>query len=319
MNQLYVALERAVDANARALQVGGRVDLLYGTDHVYTTALGLETFRDGSPKWNSDNGPVGTNYGLAMPQAYVEAFAPVGGGLSVKLGHFYTILGHEVVTAPDNFFYSHAYTMQYGEPFTHTGLLAAYTVDDRLTVQAGFTRGWDTWEDNNNDLGFLGGFTWTGPDNQASLSIAVHTGPEADEPPSRGTYRTCYSIVYTRKLGTQWTYVLQHDLGYEPRATLGNRSGQWYGINQYLVYRINPMWAAGLRAEWFHDKSGFRLGTPDGGDYYELTFGLNWTPRERLIFRPEIRWDWAKTDVDPFVDATRDHQITLGLDMIVTF
>ena len=53
-----------------------------------------------------------------MPQLYAD-FAY--NRLTVRLGHFYTIIGYEVVTAPDNFFSSHAYTMQYGEPFTHTG------------------------------------------------------------------------------------------------------------------------------------------------------------------------------------------------------
>ena len=41
----------------------------------------------------------------------------------IKLGHFYTPIGYEVVPANGNFFYTHAYTMQYGEPFTHTGVL----------------------------------------------------------------------------------------------------------------------------------------------------------------------------------------------------
>ncbi len=50
----------------------------------------------------------------------------------LKVGHFYTIIGYEVVTAPDNFFYTHAYTMQYGEPFTHTGVLATYNANDQL-------------------------------------------------------------------------------------------------------------------------------------------------------------------------------------------
>ena len=51
------------------------------------------------------------------------------GDLTVKIGHFYTIIGWEVVTAPDNFFYSHAYTMYNSEPFTHTGVLATYNVE----------------------------------------------------------------------------------------------------------------------------------------------------------------------------------------------
>lgn len=323
MNQLYLALMSAIDPEEDRIQLGGQLDLLYGTDHVYATSLGLETFPDGSPKWNSDNGPVGTNYGLAMPQVYLEAFAPIGGGLSIKMGHFYTIMGYEKVPAPANFFYSHAYAFQYGEPITHTGVLAEYGLSPRLKVQAGFTRGWDTWEDNNNDLAFLGGLAWTSDSEDTSLAMTVHTGPEATEPPPRGNVRTNYSLVFKHRFNERFSYVFQHNLGYEPRATVSNRTAYWYGINQYLLYQINPTWAAGLRVEWFHDKSGARLfpgqGLDLGGDYYELTAGLNWTPRERLIVRPEIRWDWAKTDHNPFADGTLDHQFLLAVDAIVTF
>lgn len=319
MNQLYLFLERPVDVDADAWQMGGRVDLLYGTDYHYTTALGLETFGDGRPKWNSENGPVGTNYGLAMPQAYMEVFAPWANGLSVKLGHFYTIMGYESVTAPDNFFYSHAYTMQYGEPKTHTGLLAAYQLAPQWKVQAGFTRGWDTWEDNNNGLAFLGGVQWTSADERTSAALTVHTGPEADEPPPRGTFRTAYSLVLSHQLTDRLTYVLQHDYGYDPRATIATRTGNWYGINQYLLYRINPCWSAGGRFEWFHDKNGYRTGLLDGAEFYEITLGLNWTPRERLTVRPELRWDWATSDVHRYADGRRDHQILFAVDAIVTF
>lgn len=319
MNQLYAFLEQPIDWDDDSLQVGGRVDLLYGTDHVYTTSRGLETFRNGLPKWNSDNGPVGTNYGLAMPQAYLEAFAPLAEGLSVKMGHFYTIMGYESVMAPDNFFYSHSYAHQYGEPFTHTGLLAAWQVSKQVKLQAGFTRGWDTWEDNNNDLGFLGGIQWTSEDGRTSLALTVHTGPEADEPPQRGNFRTTYSLVFNHKLTDRLTYVLQHDYGYEPQATLGRATGNWYGINQYVLYKINNCWSMGGRFEWFHDKSGFRTGPLDGADYYEMTLGLNWTPRERLLIRPEVRWDWADSSVRPFGDHTLDHQILVAVDAVVRF
>ena len=39
-----------------------------------------------------------------IPQAYAEAYVPVGNGLNVKAGHFYTPIGYESVPAPDNFF-----------------------------------------------------------------------------------------------------------------------------------------------------------------------------------------------------------------------
>ncbi|MCA9265698.1 MAG: outer membrane beta-barrel protein, partial [Planctomycetales bacterium] len=180
MNQLYVSLGRAVNTDGHQWDVGGQVDLLYGTDYYFTQAVGLETRIDGSNRWNR-SGPRGAGaalYGLAMPQLFAEVYAPIGHGVSVKFGHFYTTIGYESVMAPENFFYSHAYTMQYGEPFTHTGMLADMTIGPRLNIHAGFTRGWDTWEDPNNQLGFLGGYSWTSPSRLASLAMTVHASNE---------------------------------------------------------------------------------------------------------------------------------------------
>ncbi|OAH97278.1 hypothetical protein A1332_21675 [Methylomonas methanica] len=80
-------------------------------------------------------------YGIVFPQAYLELFAPPGNGLKIKLGEFYTLIGNEAVNAPDNFFYSHSYTMQFGEPFSHTGLLASYSIDENLELKAGAVTG----------------------------------------------------------------------------------------------------------------------------------------------------------------------------------
>ena len=97
MNQLYLINERILKEDQ--LSLGARVDLLYGTDFLYTVAGGLDT------EWNSNR-----YYGLAMPQLYGEVGTQA---LNVKFGHFYTLIGYEVVPAIGNFFYTHAYTMQY--------------------------------------------------------------------------------------------------------------------------------------------------------------------------------------------------------------
>ncbi len=62
--------------------------------------------------------------------------------------------------------------------------------------------------------------------------------------------RTMYSLVWTRNLTSRWTYVLQHDLGVQQdAATLtGHASAEWYGVNQYLFYKINCCWTFGWRA-----------------------------------------------------------------------
>jgi hypothetical protein len=131
MNQLNLFVQRAVATEGDKWSFGGRFDFMYGTDAVFTQAYGVPAFdiNSGEAKSRSNwdlnlNGTAGNRfYGMALPQAYGEAYVPIGNGLNVKAGHFYTPIGYETVPTADNFFYSHAYTMQYGEPFTHTGFM----------------------------------------------------------------------------------------------------------------------------------------------------------------------------------------------------
>ena len=147
--------------------LGGRFDFMFGSDAIFTQAYGVPAFdvNTGQPlarsNWDLDLCCASTRYyGIAIPQAYAEAYVPVGNGLNVKVGHFYTPIGYESVPAPDNFFYTHAYTMQYGEPFTHTGVLGNYKINKNwsflgATTTGSATGGWDGGFDKQ--LGNWGG------------------------------------------------------------------------------------------------------------------------------------------------------------------
>ena len=100
LNQLNFFLQKNVDLAASSWSVGGRIDLMYGSDSRFTQAVGWD-------KNLTHRQQTSSLYDLAIPQAYIEVYAPFGKGVTVKIGHFYTILGQEVVTAPNNFFYSH--------------------------------------------------------------------------------------------------------------------------------------------------------------------------------------------------------------------
>jgi hypothetical protein len=130
MNQLNLYLQKAVTASGDSFDIGGRVDVMYGSDSIFTQAYGNPYTNNytglTSPRGSWDLKLTGDHlYGLALPQAYTEFNLPIADGLDVKLGHFYTPVGYEVVTSPDNFFVTKPYTMQYGEPFTHTGVLGS--------------------------------------------------------------------------------------------------------------------------------------------------------------------------------------------------
>ncbi|MGR9099301.1 MAG: outer membrane beta-barrel protein, partial [Gammaproteobacteria bacterium] len=181
-NQFNAYIERAVNTEGSEWDFGGRVDFMFGTDADNTQATG----------W--DNKLIETDgyYNVAFPQAYAEIYAPFGNGITAKIGHFYTIIGYEVVTAPDNFFYSHAYTMLYGEPFTHTGALFSYPINDNFSVTGGAVIGWDNFREEPGAWNFLGGVNWTSDDERSAVAVAVITGDQ-DESVSDNT--TMYSIV----------------------------------------------------------------------------------------------------------------------------
>ena len=338
LNQAYLFIEKALATDSCCWDLGGRVDLLWGTDYFFTTALGLETEQDGSPKWNSEDGPRNNPpgaalYGLAMPQLYGELFVPVGNGVVIKAGHFYSILGYEVVPAPGNFFYSHSYMRQYAEPFTHTGYLASYNLTENVAIKSGMTLGSDNFSNPNDNVGHLAGVRWSSYDQATTLTWAMHIADEQN--PDLNNTRYVQSIVLTHEICDGLTYVFQSDLGYEDDASFNfvddePQDAEWYGISQYVLYDINDCLTAGMRVEWFRDDDHTRV-TPgvgsfgEGGNYFEFTAGLNWKPCPSLLVRPELRWDWSNVSVPslaitgPYNDLGDKNQFTAAIDVIWTF
>src|SRR5205085_3196495 len=104
-----------------------------------------------------------------LTQAYVDIFVPVGNGLTVRVGKFVTLMGNETIApiatvtgSSGNALYSHSYNFGFGIPFTHTGVLATYAIGDKLTVNGGFSRGWEqSTNDNNGAIDVLGGVAYT--------------------------------------------------------------------------------------------------------------------------------------------------------------
>ncbi len=94
LQQSWLFAEKAIDASC-GLDIGGRVDFIYGTDAQYLQATG-NFDEDFDNDW--DNGFF---YGSALPQLYMA----VGyGDVSVKMGRMLLNFGYESAMAPNNFF-----------------------------------------------------------------------------------------------------------------------------------------------------------------------------------------------------------------------
>ncbi|MGQ9605253.1 MAG: outer membrane beta-barrel protein [Thermogutta sp.] len=327
MNQMWLFLDRPADNGGCGFAWGGHLDMVYGTDWRFGINRGLE---------DRINGFNRQTYGMVIPQAYLE-FA--WNRLSIKLGHFAGILDYEVVPAPMNPFYSHSYSYGYTVPQLVTGMLADYRWTDQFSIQAGFHRGWMMFEDNNDTLDFMGGLKWKSRDGRLQLAYAISVGPQDD---AGNQDRFAGSFVTQWQASKRWKYVLVQNIGYEndalpePQNPPARQDAEWYGINQYLIYTINPCWSAAMRVEWLRDDDGARVAGPGNipgvrafsgrgfaGDFYNVTLGLNWRPTPNWLVRPEIRWDWYDGPAGPtglpFDGGNRDDQFTAAIDATLLF
>ncbi len=307
LHQVYGFIEKEVNVGGKEWDVGFRADLLYGRDARFTFATNFDrTILGDDPK-----------HQLVFPQLYASVYAPYGNGITATIGHFYTIMGYESVPSPNNFFFSRAYTMQYGEPFTHTGALLSYPVNENITIQGGVVTGWDAFF--RQPANFLGGVSYTTDDERTALSATLITGSVETGGLNNDHNRTLYSIVLEHDITERLHYVLQHDHGIEQK-TSASHSASWYGINQYLIYDIAANLGAGLRFEWFYDKDGARVLADGRKEHFiAITGGLNYKPIAGLTLRPEVRYDLATENNTVYRDGRKGDQVLLSISAIFHF
>lgn len=333
LNQLNLFIQRPVRTIGNTFDWGGRFDFMFGTDAIFTQAFGTPTFDVNSGEllkrnnWDLDLCCSSSRtYGIALPQAYLETFVPVGNGLNVKLGHFYTPTGFETVPAPDNFFYTRAYTLNVGEPFTHTGMLANYNFNSNWTVLAGTLTGsanggWDGgWDKQLGNWSGIAGFTWSSNNKATSLHFSGTYGETSTRSSEIWAF---YNIVFQHRITPKTLFVLHHVYGHAGGVLLNNlkytnviKDAEWMSAIAHLYYDLTENVSVGFRGEWYRDEAGFRNPSPfriaaaannvngtaisyagnlssvtaTPADYYAATIGLNWKIARSL----RLKWDWLK-------------------------
>lgn len=327
-NQNYTVLERVLPTDG-SIGWGLRADLLFGQDFFLPQSRGIELDPSGNQRWN------GTYYGLAIPQSYLELGSDVW---SLKVGRFYSPVGYESVMAPNNFFYTHAYSYMFGQPYTLWGGLLTVQLTKNWQVLGGLTNGWDTLVGDFNNLNAVGGIKYTSDCRRWWASFALISGKNDSNParlanvPTVAANRTRYSLLIGLLPGGPdgaWEYVFHNYYGWQEDGTSSGNFARWYGIDQYLFYRLTDTLRLGGRFEWFRDEDGTRVGLnrannpnkpPLPGNYFSLATGVNWTPHPNILVRPELRWDFTSNTVrNAFSDGRSGSQLLLAADIIVRY
>lgn len=289
-------------------EVGYRFDLVYGVDAQKTQAFGNSGAGTPDGPQGYDNDWDHGKYGWAAPQSYVQLNK---GDWDIKIGHFFTLVGYEVIPKTGNFFYSHSYTMFNSEPFTHTGALAAYTVNEKLTLHMGWVLGWDTGYDQFGD----GNAVHAGFIAQLRDDVKYSYMMTGGDLGWRGDGYS-HSNVIDFTLSDKWEYVLQSDLLTTDANSQAFPDAFSVGVNNYVFYTINDCWKWGTRAEWWRSNQL----TGQTTSYYEVTTGVNYNASANLIIRPEVKWNWTPADqsVENVIGEEFDNTI-FGIDAIYTF
>jgi hypothetical protein len=343
MNQIDIRIERIVDGTK--WDVGGLVELMYGTDsgRIHSSGMGFDgsDFTDNNDPHDPD---AVSNFNprkqFDIPQAYIDIGTPVG--VKIRAGKFYTLLGYEHVEAPANTFYSHSYLFNM-IPFTQTGILGFYNVNENLSIVGGITRGWDqTLEDGGPTdsscaIDFLGSVTYKiMPSLTTSLVLSV--GPQNEGDTSH--YRTAIDSITTWQATDQLSFAGEvlyvYDGGRNGSPGRTHAYGDTWGAALYGTYVINDFASFSARIEKAHYDDGLAPGYSGGSgfssfgsgntNFYAITLGMGITPfpkdpiGKNLLIRPEVRYDYCEDDrFGNGTGNTYKDQLTFGADIIFKF
>jgi Putative beta-barrel porin-2, OmpL-like. bbp2 len=252
-------------------------------------------------------------------QAYGSYVAPIGSGLTIDFGKFYTPIGAEVIETKDNFNYSRGWLFTYG-PYYHAGFRTKYAFNDKAAVTGFLVNGWDNIFENNRNqnagktTGIQIALT---PSKKFALTQTFMAGPEAPlanvpAVSARDNWRQIADTVATVYVTDKFTL-----LGNFVHGRDGDNAGvrgQWTGFAGYFKYAFSDKAAFSPRFEVLNDKNGLRTGTAQ--TVKDITLTQEFKLANNFITRFEYRRDFSdKAFFANAAGATRKNQNTFIIGM----
>ncbi len=278
LNLAELSLEKKPTTDSRG---GYRIDLDYGS------AAAIVAGFDPSPT------PINQN----IQQAYLSYLAPAGKGtIQVDFGKFVTQHGAETIETKDNWNYSRSLLFSLAIPYYHMGVRMAYNPNDKVTLGANISNGWNNVVENNTGktAGFMGIFK---PTSAVSWTVNYMVGPEQAE--DNGGVRNLFDTTIAYTASPKVSLMLNYDYGRDTAGTslagaLGLKPGAsigWQGVGGYAKYTPNSWFALVPRYEYLKDADGFMSGASQNLQEFTLTFEFK--HKDGVLMRVEYRGDMS--------------------------
>src|SRR5262245_21753761 len=239
-----------------------------------------------------------------LQEAYGSYKIPIGEGLILKAGKWVTLVGYEVIEAPNNLNFSRSYLFSFATPLTHVGALLTYPVAPWFSITAGTIVGWDVARDNNSAMSYTGQFAFT-PIKDLTANFNWIAGPEQAHNDTNPRALLDYVINYTGFKG--FTLGLNVDYGWEydeaflkASGTRGDNDASWWGWAAYVAYDWTEAFRTALRLEYMKDAESVRTQLSPAGtklDLWGVTATAQYKIWKGLVGRVEYRHDSANQKV----------------------
>ena len=326
MNQFVLYAERLPESVQRDhLDWGYHLTALVGTDYRFTMGKGYF-----SGQLLSDH----RQYGFDPALEYVDLYFPeVADGLNLRLGRFISVPGIEAQLAPNNYIFSHSLLYAI-DPFTDTGLMATFKLNDQWLMQFGITSGHDVapWTADAKPSGTacLNFTTASVNDNFYVCANGINDGKYAYNNLQQYDATWYHKFSKTVHMATEAWYMYERDvpaiggriqpetganaaycLPGEQRCTASE-----YALVNFLQKELSAHNFVSFRCDFLDDKKGQRTGYATR--YSENT--ISWTHwiGTTIQIRPELRFDRA-WDRKAYDNGQRHNQLTLASDLIFHF
>ena len=207
----------------------------------------------------------GSDFGdeVDFQEIYAQFVVPYKHGVDLRFGRQNTLIGFEVIESPYNPNFSRSWLFGLGEPFTTTGIRAAYDLNDNVsfaiggissfTQATGDTNGTPSLESAlsvtfNDQVSMTGFFFWgdEGPRNG---------GPDMDILLGGG--------IFNFQATEQTAFIVEAYYANQANVSTTSAAGnaRWNGVAGYLIHDFTEQWGLRLRGEWFEDAGGTRTCT----------------------------------------------------------
>jgi len=280
---------------------------------------------------------------VTLQEGWAQIMAPVGDGLDIRVGRMATLVGYEVLESVANMNYSRGMLFSVAQPFTHTGVRAAYWFGDKVGATIGFNNGFNIapgglsnkFADDNHGKGLE---LQVAAKPVKDMYFGLTTMVAHEDTLDTGDLTFLFDLVgsYTMDkltVALNFTHTALQGVG---TAAPGNRASL-EGIAAYAKYQVSDTFAQALRLEYFSDGKGAiglinggTLGPVTGADsgtgsrVVTLTLTSELKVAQQLILRFEIRHDnsnnhnFSRGNSDGAAKAARG-DTTLGFEAIMPF